>query len=110
MSENAYEELIEFLDDDEDVEAIVFGEFGWGGYCDPKVIPSDKQGVLLSLDEAKPLMQGWAFTGGYGAPESYATYVWTNKRVIWVTQYDGSTSLDHAPRFPTATVPSMPGG
>lgn len=109
---NAYEELLKFIEDDEVVEGIVFGAWGWDGYAEPDEppVPKDKRGVLLTLEQAKPMMNDWCFDGGYGAPDCYATYVWTNKRVIWVTQYDGSTGLDSAPRHPINVMPSMPGG
>jgi hypothetical protein len=108
---NAYEDLMKFLDEGEAVEALVFGEYGWGGYSEDTIfVPKDKQGVLLTLEDAKPMMDGWTYYGGYGAPQCYATYVWTNKRVIWVTQYDGSTDLCDAPRSPIACKPNMYGG
>ena len=112
---NAYNDLMEYLEDDETIECLVFGKYGWGGYAEERLgvtppVPKDKQGILLTIEEAKPMMQGWTYECGYGAPECYATYVWTNKRVIWVTQYDGSTSLNSAPRMPVACMPNMPGG
>lgn len=109
---NAYKDLKGCLEKGETIEAIVFGEWGWGGYREPveKPVPKEKQGVVLSIEEAKPMMAGWTYFCGYGAPECYATNVWTNKRILWITQYDGSTSIDHAPRNPTATIPEMPGG
>jgi hypothetical protein len=109
---NAYEELLKFIEDDEVVEGIVFGDWGWGGYGEPDnpAVPKDKMGMLLTFEQAKPMMMDWCFNGGYGSPDCYATYVWTNKRVIWVTQYDGSTGLDSAPRHPINVMPSMPGG
>jgi Holliday junction resolvasome RuvABC endonuclease subunit len=73
-------------------------------------IPKDKKGVLLTLEEAKPYMNGWSLFSGFGSPETYAINVWTNKRVLWITQYDGSTSLDSVSRFPVACMPYMPGG
>lgn len=109
---NAAHDLTKFLEEGEVVEAVVFGEYGWSGYKEDVInpIPENKRGVVLTWDQAQPLMQGWSFYGGYGAPECYATYVWTNRRVIWVTQYDGSTSLDSAPRSPMPCIPDMPGG
>lgn len=108
----AYEELKEALQPDEVVEAIVFGEWGWGGYSEPenKPVPEDKRGVVLTLEDARPMMQTWAFYGGHGAPDCYATNIWTNQRILWVTQYDGATGLDSAPRNPKAGKPDMPGG
>lgn len=108
---NAYKDLIDYLEEGEVVDGIVFGEYGWGGHReDTKFVPKDKQGVLLTLAQAEPMMDGWTYDGGYGAPECYATYVWTNKSVIWVTQYDGSTTLNSAPRHPVSCIPDMPGG
>lgn len=123
---SAYEELQEYLDEGEVVEAVVFGSWGWGGYDEPNcnydeddaefpagnnpAVPYGKRGVLLTLEEAEPFMKSWTFYGGYGSPDCYATYIWTDRHVIWVTQYDGSTSLSCAPRHPLAIVPGMPGG
>lgn len=112
---DAWNDLMEFLEPGETVQALVFGEYGWGGYSEEDLpegagVPKDQQGRVLSPSVARPLMKGWSFNGGYGAPECYATYIWTADRVIWVTQYDGSTRLDSAPRHPAACIPDMPGG
>lgn len=120
---SAYEDLMTELHEGETIEAIVFGPWGWGstprkgeewlgeyGEPEPPCVPFDKRGVLLTLDEAKPMMEGWQMSGGFGAPDCYAIYVWTNKRVMWITQYDGATGLDSAPRNPTEVMPEMPGG
>jgi hypothetical protein len=113
MIMNAYEELMEYLEEGEEVEALAFGEWGWGNdsfYGPPEGEEIAPQGCLMKLEDARKYMQGWRFGGGYGAPECYATYIWTNKRIIWVTQYDGSTGLDSAPRNPAQCMPNMPGG
>jgi len=120
---NAYDDLVSKLEEGETVEAIVFGAWGWGsapsegqnwepGYNEPTYppVPFDKRGVILTLDEAKPFMAGWSFFGWFGSPACYAVNIWTNKRIIWVTQYDGATSLSFAPRNPVALIPEMPGG
>jgi len=116
---SAIEELREFLGEGEKVEALCFGEWGWGSHItgqlgygepDPPPVPFDLRGKLLTLEQAEPIMESWSFDGGYGATKCYATYIWTDRRVIWVTQYDGSTCLSAAPRNPVATMPGMPGG
>lgn len=110
---NAWDDVQRHLGPDEEVEAAVFGEWGWGGgYLEPEPppVPDEVQGKVLTPDEAKPLMDGWSFIGGYGAPECYAVRIWTNKQVLWITQYDGSTCLDSAPRDPENHMPNMPGG
>lgn len=112
-SDSAYAELMKELEAGEKVEGIVFGKYGWGGFGEDEIsdpIPQDKIGKLMTLDEARPYMQSWSFIGGFGSPDCYATYIWTNKRILWVTQYDGSTCLDSAPRNPVDCIPDMPGG
>ena len=109
--QNALKELKEFLGKGEVIEGIVFGD--WGSILtepNPPPVPRYKRGKVLSLKVAGALMKGWTFNGDYGSVSCYATYVWTNKRVIWVTQYDGATWLSSVPRNPTPTFPDMPGG
>ena len=121
--ENALNDLDTTLQKGERAEGIVFGAWGWGslpkkgekfepGYQEPKPppVPANKRGKLLTLKEAAPYMKDWSFFGGFGCPRCYAAYIWTNKRVLWVTEYDGSTSLDSAPRNPGRCGPVMPGG
>ncbi len=109
---SAFEDLNDALEEGEKVEGIAFGEWGWGGYGegDDDPMPKNMRGRVLTLAEAEPHMQSWSFRGGYGAPECPATYIWTDRRILWVTQYDGSTGLDSAPRNPIDCIPEMPGG
>ena len=109
---NAYEQLIKFLRPNENVEAIVFGPWGWG--CDEidelvdGPIPSDKQGLVMSLKSARPLMQSWKFNiGSFDAPTYYAVYIWTNERVIWAIRTDGFTRLSSVPRNPIQCTPEV---
>ena len=112
---DAWDDLMGFLEPGETVQALVFGEYGWGGYREEDLppganVPKSQQGRVVTPSIARPWMKGWSFYGGYGAPTCHATYVWTNRRLIWVTQYDGSTTLDAAPRNPVDCIPDMPGG
>ena len=120
---NAWQELHEQLEPGETVEAIVFGPWGWGsapcnggawepGYREPlpPPVPFEKRGVLMTLAEAEPFMQSWKFRGGHGAAQCYAVRIWTGRRVLWITEYDGSTCFNSAPRNPVAHIPDMPGG
>jgi len=99
----AWDELQEFLVSGERLEGIVFGAWGWGvwedttqepayGEPDPPPVPFNKRNVLLTPEEAEPFMRSWSFYSGFGAPDTYAIYAWTNFRTIWVTQYDGSSA------------------
>jgi hypothetical protein len=105
--ENYAQDILESAGD-EPIEAIVLGDGGWGDYKMGQWGEYPKFRVL-SWEEALPFLDREYFTG-YGAPNCPAIYAWTPKRVIWVTQYDGSTSLSSAPRNPTECKPQMPGG
>jgi len=114
---SAWDELNESLDDGEEVECVVFGPWGWNSVNDmeseapePQVPPSI-MGRRLILSEAEPFLKAFSFSGGYGSPDTYATWIYTNKKIMWVTQYDGSTNLNMLPRNPVqGQVPYMPGG
>jgi len=126
-----WEQLQAFLNEGEEIEAVVFGPFGWGdapdegeewelGWREPEspltkgpIVPFNERGKILSpphLARFYMSTTSWTFKSGYGSPNCYAVYVWTNQRVIWVTQYDGSTRLCGVPRNPQDIMPEMPGG
>lgn len=89
---------------------VVIGAFGWSGYRgNGRDIPDSLRGQLLAWADARPHLD-YAYSAGFGAPDCHAVTIWTDDKVIWITQYDGSTSMDSVPRNPTAFVPSMPGG
>jgi len=95
----------------EKIVGVVIGEMGWGDYYKEIVPMYDQQpkGKLLSWEEAAPLLD-YEYDTGYGAPECNAIYVWTESRVLFVTQYDGATCIDYVPRNPVDIMPVMPGG
>ena len=120
---NAYENIVELLEPGEILESVVFGAYGdnaspgvgerWKleyGEPDPPPVPFDKRGVVLPIKQAKQYMQGWSCYGGYGLPETYALAAWSNRRIFFIVQYDGSTTLHAIPRNPTSFMPEMPGG
>jgi hypothetical protein len=106
------------LDGKDIVEAVVIGEYGWGSgwgksafheeKC-AKQIPWNMRGIALTWEQAKPLLD-YEFSDGYGSPECHAIYVWSKDKVMWITQYDGSTTLSSMPRNPLNCQPDMPGG
>lgn len=96
---------------DEPIEAIVIGEFGWEGYGDEEEqrVPVQKQGIVLSWNDAFPFLD-YEYSTGYGAPRCHAVECYTPTRVLFVSQYDGSTSINYVYRNPTPGKPGMPGG
>jgi len=108
---NAFDELQLQLQDNEHVEGIVFGTFGWNSWChDAQIVPTNKQGILMSLDKAKPYLEQFKFRGGYGSPDTHAVYIWTNLSVFFVSMYDGATALERIPRNPMNCMPEKFGG
>lgn len=106
--QNAWEELQDKLLEGEYLVAIVFGKPGDGMRGEEKTyVPENRRYVVLSPKEARRYMKNWCFDGGYGGPECYAAFIWTNKRVFWVSEYDGRTELDAAPRNPENVKPRM---
>lgn len=92
---------------DEEIQGIVFGDwldFGKPEYSGAKAMRS---GVLLSAEEAAPMMRGWEFYDN--ASECYATYAWTQGRVLFVSEYDMSTMINSCPRNPCAMIPKVYG-
>jgi len=110
MSKNFKDDIIATLDSDEKIEAVVIGEYGWGGYgSEDRQLPEQKQNIILSLEEASNMLD-YTYDTGYGAPQCNAVYVWTTENILIVSQYDGSTSIHKIPRNPVECKPKMPGG
>ncbi len=83
---------------------------GWGDHGSDAVpkYQVQKRGIVLSWDEAKPLLD-YEFRDGFGTPGCNAIYVWTEKRVLYISQYDGATAINSIPRDPIDVMPTMPG-
>ena len=95
----------------EEIVGVVIGNMGWGTYNKDNIPLYDVQpkGKVLSWKEAAPFLD-YEHDCGYGAPECNAVYVWTETKVYFVVQYDGSTGFSWVPRDPVDIMPEMPGG
>jgi hypothetical protein len=95
----------------EPIEAVVIGEMGWGDYGSENVpgYESHPRNKVLAWETAAPLLD-YEFSDGYGAPGCEAITAWTKSRVIFVSEYDGSTCPCWVPRNPIDYKPDMPGG
>ena len=94
---NAIDDVKAVLKKGERVEKIVFFEciLSKLGF-----IPDNKLNKLMFWQTAQKYMKDWRFSGGFGSQTCYDVYIWTNKRVISVHEYDGSTGLISVPRSP----------
>ena len=127
---DAHEEVMAMMADGETPETIIFGD--WGGYGGPLpthqrwesdrdgwgdepkparfLIPPKDIGVTINWDDAveRGHLNGWSFVGGFGSPNCYAVTIWSNMRVIFVSEYDGATELLSVPRTPSVGhIPTM---
>lgn len=59
---------------------------------------------VLTWDEAKPTLD-YDFYSGFGQASCHPVLAWTESRVIFITEYDGSTSVNSVPRNPQSCVP-----
>jgi hypothetical protein len=92
MCKTAYQELLDFLEEDEKIEKIVFGiQVGYEDNSEE----NPPFGKLMSLRAARKYMQHWDFSDN-----PFSLYAWTNRRVIFVTEYDGYGSLAAVPKNP----------
>ena len=108
--QTAYESLTFFLKTNEVLQAVAFSD----ERSEFDAIPAALLNRVLTPFEAAGHMHSWSLLGGFGRVKSYAMTAWTNQRVIWVTQYDGQTTLHSAPLVPPAFGSTfkcgMPGG
>jgi hypothetical protein len=92
----------------EKIIGIVIGDMGWGNY-NSEGKPAWVKGELLKWKDTKEMLD-YEYDDGYGSPDCQAITAWTKTKVIFVVQYDGSTSVWAIPRNPIAHMPEMPGG
>lgn len=104
-------EWIESTAEGEPIQAVVIGKTRWYDYGKENIPTWDKQprGKVISWEKAKEFLD-YQFNSGFGAPGCNAIYAWTKSKVIFVSQYDGSTSIEWVPRDPIECNPEMPGG
>lgn len=103
--------MISFMRAHETLQAIAFSD---SERTELGAVPSSLLDRVLHPLEAAAHMQSWSVLGTYGNPSRYAMTAWTDQRVLWVTQYDGRTTLHSAPLWPPALGSpcrcQMPGG
>lgn len=94
---------------DEAVEAVVLGNKGARWYSEDDDETTYPKGEVLTPEAAFSILN-YEYDTGYGGVDCHEVYMWTNTKVIFVVQYDGSTSIHSVPRNPVNTIPEIPGG
>ena len=73
------------------------------------IVVSSKRGELwgdletrpvLSWEKALPMID-YEYDSGFGREDCHGIYAWTDSRVLFVHEYDGSTQVNSVPRNPT---------
>lgn len=98
--------------DGQPIIAVTIGRMGWDDDYNSENVPNYDnmpKNKVLPWEEAERWLD-YEFHSGYGAPGCQAIYAWTQDRVIFVSQYDGATSIRSIPRSPCDEEPIMPGG
>jgi hypothetical protein len=111
-SYTAWEELKMYLQHGETLEAVMFGPWGNTGQNEPEppFIPVEKQNILLTPEQAQPLMQKWSIVTAHGCYSGYGFYAWTNERVFSSFYAEDRVKLVHLPRSPgdsNGTIPRI---
>ena len=88
--------------DNEPIEAVVIGRRGNGWFDEPQ-----EAQPVLSWGEARERLD-YEYDDGFGGAECHAIYAWTPTRVLFVHEYDGSTTVVSVPRNPAASKPVFP--
>ena len=88
----------------EPVEFAVIGTDRWWEEEDRRGIPKEKKGVVLAWNEARQLLN-YGYSTGFGGADCHPIYAWSEHWVLFVSEYDGSTTINRISRFP---VPSYP--
>lgn len=112
LADNIKEKVESYLEEDEYVEGVVIGEcyVWWKENGCPKQIPNNIIDKVLSWDESKEWLDCYFDSkDGYGSVMCHPVYIWTNKRVFFITQYDTLTWLDSVPRYPVPCKPEIKG-
>lgn len=93
----------------EEPEAWVCGGRGYRRGADDTRLERCSHGVVLSWNEALTALD-YDYDAGFGGVDCNSVYIWTATRILFVDEYDGSTSVCSIPRNPQAGMPGLPGG
>ena len=102
------DELEEFAAPERILHAVI-GDLGDRNTGERDRIPFEPKGKLLEWEIAKKNLD-YDYFFGLGNVGCHDLYAWTESHVIFVSQYDGSTTFHKIPRNPCDCMPEMPGG
>lgn len=104
---STFAEDIEAAAEGELIEAIVVAGHRHAPSSWQEEVPRSTPEGVLSWAEARPILD-YEYDGGFGSSDCHPIYAWTATRVLFVVEYDGSTSVVSVPRHPVAEDPVYP--
>lgn len=87
----------------EPVFAIVVGRHD---HADWRAEPAANENVVLSREDGMALLDQ-DYDNGYGGADCRPFYAYSQNRIYFVSEYDGSTGLGWMPRHPVDGKPSF---
>ena len=111
--QGTYLEEIDLILDGEDVISIVIGEADWlseeatTGQVELNNLMTRMDGFIKydGLPESVRKLLDYHFDDDFGLPDCNPITIWTETRIIFTREYDGSTWLHSLPRNPTDFKP-----
>ena len=103
---STFAEDIEREAGDEEIEAIVIthSRDSWRETWIPK---NELEPYLVRTWREVRSKLDYDYDTGYGGADCHGIYAWTPTRILFVAEYDGSTSLTSVPRNPTEGRPEL---
>lgn len=109
---DGYEQLLQTLkrgkEDVQDVEAVLFGRWKETGFKPENLLPEQCVGKSMTLEQAKPYLQGCVLHSIFGSAFRFPIVVYTRNHII-ITRHPRNSDmfLDLVPRNPIDYVPHM---
>lgn len=99
------QETIRECCDSEPIESVVIATYG-GYYNDDgnKAIPKEFIGKPVCFGDVREYFD-YEYDDGFGGTECHAIYLYTQNFIVFVSEYDGATSVDCIPRNPIECTP-----
>lgn len=104
--EDAYDQLLDALEEGEEVDKIVFGTAS--NITTPEVT-EELRGKLMPIKHAERYMHGWKLVDESADAPTYNIRIWTTHRVLWTKiAANGSVELTSVERGPEPVTPTQP--
>jgi hypothetical protein len=105
-------DMFEAAAGDEEIEFAVIGKHfsdAYGTNPDPNLpFNNAPLGKVMPWRLAKSFLL-YEYSSGFGGIDCHPVYAWTKTRVLYVHDYDGSTTIDSLPRNPIDVMPKFGG-